>query len=293
MKKQVILGLIQTAVSEDVKSNIQHTCTLIRSAAKRGAQIICLQELFAAPYFPQEEKVDAGVYAETAEGETVTVLRKLSKELGVVIIVPFYERDEKGTLYNSVVVVDEKGSLLPTYRKIHIPHDPLFWEKNYFAPGDRGYQVYDTTFGRFSVLICYDQWFPEAARSAALQGAEILFYPTAIGTINNKEQIDGDWHDSWETIQRSHAIANGVAVAAVNRVGTEDRLKFWGQSFACDAFGTVLARGSEGEEEVIVATVDLSLNTHVREGWGFLRNRRPETYSQLTHPICNKTGACK
>ena len=200
------------------------------------------------------------------------------------IIVPVYEKDEIG-YYNSVAVIDADGSLLPTYRKIHIPQDPLFYEKNYFTAGEE-IQVYQTKYARFSVLICYDQWFPEAARVAALRGAEIIFYPTAIGWIKGEEDpAEGDWHDAWETIQRSHAIANSVYVAAVNRVGQEEDLLFWGSSFVCDSFGKVLARASRSDEEVLVAELDLAKNEMIREGWGFFCNRRPDAYWPLIEMV--------
>jgi agmatine deiminase len=167
---------------------------------------------------------------------------------------------------------------LPTYHKIHIPQDKRFYEKNYFEEGNRGYRIYKTKFGTFAVLICYDQWFPEAARMATLAGAELIFYPTAIGFMTDYKSKDGDWHDAWETVMRGHAIANGVHIVAVNRTGVEDKLKFWGQSFACDSFGKILKRGSSSKEEVVVATLDLSHNKRIRDGWGFFRNRRPDTY---------------
>jgi agmatine deiminase len=181
------------------------------------------------------------------------------------------------------VVIDERGRLLPTYRKMHIPQDPLFYEKNYFDPGgvdpgSRGWRVYKTKFATFAVLICYDQWFPEAARMATLAGAEIIFYPTAIGNVVGYRSADGDWHDAWETVMRGHAIANGVHVVAVNRVGREEKLRFWGQSFACDSFGKILKRAGAASEEVMVAKLDLAHNRRIREGWGFLRNRRPDAY---------------
>jgi len=194
-----------------------------------------------------------------------------------VIIVPVFEKDEAG-YYNSVAVIDADGSLLPTYRKVHIPHDLLFYEKSYFSPGDE-IRVYDTRYAKFAALICYDQWFPEAARVAALGGAEIIFYPTAIGWIKGEENpAEGDWHDAWETVQRSHAIASSVYVAAVNRVGREEDLVFWGSSFVCDCFGKILARASSSAEEVLVVELDLGQNEAVRQDWGFFRNRRPDVY---------------
>lgn len=274
--KKVTLGLIQSKVSEDPNKNIEHTIEMVREAAKKGAQIICLQELYRSPYFPITPKHDVSKYLETIPGESTEAFAKLAKELGVVIIVPLFEKADDG-IFNSAVVIDETGSLLPTYRKLHIPHDPGFYEKDYFKEGDHGYQIYKTKFATFAVLICFDQWFPEAARMAKLAGAEMIFYPTAIGDIVGEAPPEGDWHEAWETIQRSHAIANSLAVVAVNRVGTEGKTKFYGQSFVTDAFGKLIAR-ARTEEEIVVATVDLGLNDFVSDGWGFMRNRRPDTY---------------
>ncbi|RXE57205.1 peptidyl-arginine deiminase [Methanoculleus taiwanensis] len=277
----VTIGLVQSSVSLDRDRNLARTLEMVRTAVRRGARIVCLQELFRTTYFPQAEDADPGRYAETIPGATTDALSALARELGVVIIVPLYERTGEGEYYNAAVVIDADGSLLPAYRKVHIPYDPLFYEKTYFRPGD-GYRVYETRYARIAVLICYDQWFPEAARTVALQGADIIFYPTAIGWIAGEEDpAEGDWHDAWETIQRSHAIANSVHVAAVNRVGIEGALRFWGSSFVCDSFGTVIARAGNADEEVLVATVDLAQNAAVREGWGFFRNRRPDTYGSL------------
>lgn len=276
----VTIGLIQTGVADDIHANMEKTSEKIKEAAKKGAQIICLQELYRTRYFPQQEKKDITGLAETIPGESTKVMSTLAKELGTVIIVPVFERASGGDYYNSAVVIDADGKLLDTYRKIHIPHDPLFYEKNYFKVGDMGYRVYKTCYASFSVLICYDQWFPEAARICTLKGADILFYPTAIGWIKENMPVD-DWHDAWETIQRSHAIANGVHVAAVNRVGEEGGLKFWGSSFVCDSFGKVLKRASEDKEEVLVVELDLGKNKEIREGWGFLKNRRPDTYGEI------------
>ena len=289
MTKIVTVAGIQARPTADVAANLDNAERLVRQAARKGARIICLPELYRTVYFPQYEKQDVGDFAETIPGESTQAFSKLAKELGTVLIVPLFERASNGKggrrksrarYYNSAVVIDQDGKLLPTYRKLHLPHDPLFYEQNYFAPGDSGYRVYKTKFGSFAVLICYDQWFPEAARMAALAGAEIIFYPTAIGRIVGYASPDGDWHDAWETVMRGHAIANGVHVVAVNRVGREDRLRFWGQSFACDSFGKILKRASRTKEEVLVAKLDLSHNRRIREGWGFLRNRRPDTYRE-------------
>jgi agmatine deiminase len=279
--KRVTVGLIQTAVSDDISANLRNTLPKIRGAALKGAKIVCLQELFRTKYFPQQEKKDFTYLAETVPGESTAALSSLAKDLEIVIIAPVFERSREGKYYNSAAVIDADGKLLKTYRKIHIPHDPLFYEQDYFAKGDRGFVVHKTRYASFSVLICYDQWFPEAARICALGGADILFYPTAIGWIKGHDSADGDWHDAWETIQRSHAIANGVHVAAVNRIGEEGKLRFWGGSFVSDPFGEVLKRASYEREATVVADLDLSRNTRIQEGWGFLRNRRPDTYGPL------------
>ena len=276
------IGLIQTAVGDDLDRNLAHALALTKQAIAAGARVICLQELYRTPYFPQYEGRGASFYAETIPGASTDAFSALAREHGVVIVVPLYERTADGEFYNTAVVVDADGHLLPPYRKVHIPYDPLFYEKTYFRPGDR-YRVYDTRYGRIAVLICYDQWFPEAARAVALQGAEIVFYPTAIGRIAGEEEPpEGDWRDAWETVQRGHAIANSVHVAAVNRVGSEGDIRFFGSSFVADAFGNVLARAGETAEEVLVVEVDLAGNEAVREGWGFFRNRRPETYGAIT-----------
>lgn len=278
MKKKVTVAAIQSKVSKDEHANLERTLALVRRAAKRGAKIISLQELYRTTYFPQYKKQAFDKYSETIPGESTKAFSALAKELGVVIIVPLFEKAKDGHYYNSAVVIDQNGKRLPTYRKIHIPQDALFYEKDYFRESTDGYRIYKTKFATFAVLICYDQWFPEAARMATLAGADIIFYPTAIGYIAGYKSPDGDWHDAWETIMRGHAIANGVHVVAVNRTGREGKLNFWGQSFACDSFGKILKRASANKEEVLIATLDLSHNKRIRSGWGFFKNRRPDTY---------------
>jgi agmatine deiminase len=278
MSKIAAIAAIQTRPQRNALANLNHAVAEVRQAARRGAQIVCLPELYRTPYFPQHKKKDVRRLAETIPGESTEAFCDVAAELGVALIVPLFEKSRGGRYYNSAVVINEKGKLLPTYRKLHLPQDPLFWEQNYFQRGDAGYRVYKTPFATFAVLICYDQWFPEAARMATLAGAEIIFYPTAIGWIVGRRPVEGDWHDAWETVMRGHAIANGVHVVAVNRVGREERLNFWGQSFACDSFGKVIRRASATREQILVARLDLSQNRRVREGWGFLRHRRPETY---------------
>jgi agmatine deiminase len=279
--KKVRVGLIQTAVSDDISENMSKTVDMIESVSRRGAQIICLQELFRTKYFPQEEKQDVSNLAETVPGETTRTFSKLAEKNNAVIIAPIFEKASNGKYYNSAVVIDADGKALGVYRKMHVPCDPLFYEKNFFDAGDKGYCVFETRHARLGVLICYDQWFPEAARINALKGAEILFYPTAIGHIEGNDSSDGDWHDAWKTIQRAHAIANGIHVASVNRVGVEGRLKFWGGSFVCDSFGVMLKEASRVDEETLVVDVDLAKNQRIQEGWGFIRNRRPDTYRAL------------
>jgi agmatine deiminase len=283
--KTVTVGLIQTLVSQDIAANMKHTEEKIVQAAKQGAQIICLQELYRSQYFPQQENLDVSALTESIPGDSTRAFSALAKKLQVVIIAPIFEKNPNGKTYNTAVVIDADGSIAGVYRKAHIPYDPYFYEKDYFAPGEQEYQAYNTKYARIGVLICYDQWFPEPARINALDGAEIIFYPTAIGYIKGHTSADGDWHDAWRTVQRAHAIANGVHVAAVNRVGEEDWLEFWGGSFVCDSFGKVLAEGSTTKEEIIITKLDLSHNQRIKEGWGFLRNRRPDTYNPLTKKV--------
>ena len=286
--KNVTIGLIQTRVSDDISSNMQNTISKIREAASRGAKIICLQELYRSKYFPIDEKIDVTKLAEPIPGQTTTTLSDLAKELNVIIIAPIFEADS-GKHYNTAVVIGSDGDIMGKYRKMHIPHDPFFYEKNYFDTGDSGYQVFQVGNVSFGVLICYDQWFPEAARTLTLQGADIIFYPSAIGYLEGDPMSQEDWHYSWENIQRSHAIANGIHVASINRVGTEGDIKFWGASFVCDAFGRLIKRASETHEEVLVATLDLSQNKRIQDGWGFLRNRLPATYGMLTSRVLSET----
>ncbi len=281
-RKIVSIGLIQTTVSGDIAVNMAKTIDRIEEASRKGAQIVCLQELYRTKYFPQEEKQDVSNLAETIPGESTIAFSELAKKNKIVIIAPIFEKRLNGKYYNSAVTIDADGKILGSYRKVHIPNDPLFYEKNYFEAGDSGYSVQKTQYASVGVLICYDQWFPEPARINALKGAEIIFYPTAIGWIKGYTSSDGDWHDAWKTVQRANAIMNGVHVAAVNRVGEEGQLKFWGGSFVCDSFGKVLKEASDTNEEVLVVKVDLSKNKEIQEGWGFLKNRRPDTYSPLT-----------
>ena len=287
--KTVTIALIQTSVSANIAENMTKTVEKIAEAAKKGAQIMCLQELYRTRYFPQQKNQDVKDLAEAIPGESTKLFSELAKKHKIVIIAPLFEQAKNGKFYNSAVVINSNGEIMGTYRKAHIPYDPYFYEKDYFAAGDSNYQVYDTAFARVGVLICYDQWFPEPARINALKGAEIIFYPTAIGYVKGYTSEDGDWHDAWKTIQLAHAIANGIHVAAVNRVGEEGELEFWGGSFVCDSFGKVLKEASTTKEEVVVAQIDLSKNKKIQEGWGFMRNRRPDTYNPLVKD--NKRGA--
>lgn len=280
-RNTVSIGLIQTAVSDDVFFNMKKTAEKVEEAAKEGAQIVCLQELYRTKYFPQDEKRDALDLAETIPGASTKMFSELAKTHDIALVVPVFERTANGKYYNSAAVIDADGKILGAYRKVHVPNDPCFYEKNYFEPGNKGYAVYKTKYARVGVLICYDQWFPEPARINTLMGAEIIFYPTAIGNFKNDISADGDWHDAWKTVQRGHAITNGVHIAAVNRVGEEGQLKFWGGSFVCDSFGIVLKEASDEKDEVLVTKVDLSKNKEIQEGWGFLDNRRPDTYGAL------------
>jgi agmatine deiminase len=287
--KTVTIALIQSKVSKDVRSNVAKTVRMIEKAAKKGAEIVALQELFQTPYFPQRENMNKDDYAENAADYTVSEMRKAAKDSGVTIVVPFYEK-KKRKYFNTAVVIGENGKLKGRYHKIHIPEDPGFYEKEYFEGGKSGYTIFKAGDVKFAVLICYDQWFPEAARIARLKGAQIIFYPTALGRIIGYD-AEGDWHDAWETVQRGHAISNSVYVAAVNRVGREGRMVFWGQSFIADPFGKILKRASATKEEVVVMKLDLERNDFYSEGWGFLRNRRPDTYKTITSgKLVKKSG---
>jgi len=280
-RREVVIGLVQAAVTEDTTGNLHDTERKVREAAERGARIVCLQELYRTIYFPQYESREYAGYAESVPGESTERFGALARELEIVIIVPLFERDQRGEHFNSAVIIDEDGTVAGVYRKVHIPFDPLFYEKNYFKAGDGGFEVYDTRYGKIGLLICYDQWFPEAARALTLKGAEIIFYPTAIGWIEGHTPGEGDWHDAWETVQRGHAIANGVHIAAVNRVGREGRLNFWGGSFISDPFGNIIGKAGRERGEVLIVKADLARNKQVQQEWGFLENRRPAMYRLL------------
>jgi N-carbamoylputrescine amidase len=274
----------------DVAANLERALTLAKEAADRGAQIICLQELFRSQYFCQTEDADLFDLAERIPCPTTQVLSGLAQEKKIVIVASLFERRDAGVYHNTSVIIDADGTLLGTYRKMHIPDDPLYYEKFYFTPGDQGYRAFDTRYGRIGVLVCWDQWYPEAARLTALQGAKILFYPTAIGWHPaEKPQYGAGHHEAWKTIQRAHAIANGVYVAAVNRVGHEGPeragLEFWGGSFVCDPFGAVLKEASQQTEEVLVVECDLTHLENIRRHWPFLRDRRIDSYSPIVQRL--------
>ena len=280
---RVSIALIQTACQSDVAANRAQACAKIREAAAQGAQIICLQELFATRYFCQTEAYEAFDYAEAIPGPSTTVMQELARELEVVIVASLFEIRARGLYHNTAAVIDADGSYLGKYRKMHIPDDPGFYEKFYFTPGDLGYKVFKTRYATIGVLICWDQWYPEAARLTALKGAEILFYPTAIGWAADEgsAEVRRAQRDAWITMQRSHAIANGVFVAAANRVGTEDKLEFWGNSFVCDPYGQMLQEAAHQNEAIILAECDLSRIGFYRSHWPFLRDRRIETYGDV------------
>jgi N-carbamoylputrescine amidase len=281
------IGLVQMACGLDPDANLDHAAAKIREAAEKGAQIVCLQELFRSQYFCREEDARLFDLAETIPGPSTGRLCSLAAELNVVIVASLFEKRAIGLYHNTAVVIDATGDLLGLYRKMHIPDDPLFFEKFYFTPGDLGFRAFDTKFGRIATLVCWDQWYPEAARLAALTGAGILFYPTAIGWHPAEKAEYGEaQHDAWKTIQRSHAIANGIYVAAVNRIGFEgppDKgLEFWGASFVSDPFGRVLAEASHDKEETLIVECDLRKMEEVRRNWPFLRDRRIDAYGPIT-----------
>lgn len=293
--RRFTVGLVQMACGDAVPANVDTAVRLIRRAAGQGAQIICLQELFSSRYFCQREDASRFDLAEPVPGPVTARCAAIAAELGVVLVVPVFERRAAGVYHNSVAVIDADGALLGRYRKTHVPDDPLYHEKFYFTPGDLGYPVFRTRFARIGPLICWDQWFPEAARLSALAGADLLVYPSAIGWHPAERDADGAaQHDAWRTVQRGHAIANGVFVAAVNRVGHEGPpgggLQFWGQSFVCDPAGRVLAAGSIDRDEVVLATCDGRAIEQQRRGWPFLRDRRVDSYAGLTARLLDGDG---
>ena len=278
------VGLVQMGCSSDAKENLNKAILGIRDAAAKGANIVCLQELFTSLYFCDVEDYENFKLAEAIPGATTDELSVIAKETGVVIIASLFEKRAQGLYHNTTAVIDADGTYLGKYRKMHIPDDPAYFEKFYFTPGDLGYKVFETKFAKIGVLICWDQWYPEAARLTSLMGAEILFYPTAIGWATSQDEATNtEQYNAWQTIQRSHAIANGVHVVSVNRVGFEQdgAMKFWGGSFVSNPFGTLLAKGSHEDEEVIVTEIDLDKTDSYRTHWPFLRDRRIDSYGEI------------
>jgi len=286
MQESFRIGLVQTSCSLDPNENLEKTAWKIREAAARGAQVICLQELFRSQYFCREENAELFALAESIPGPSTETLGKLARELKVVIVASLFERRAAGLYHNTAAVLGPDGEIAGLYRKMHIPDDPLYFEKYYFTPGDLGFGSIATPYGRLGVLVCWDQWYPEGARIAALSGADLLVYPTAIGWHpSEKAQYGAAQLDAWRTIQRAHAIANGVYVAAVNRVGyegpPEHGLEFWGSSFVADPFGQVIAQASCDQEEILIAECDPRRMEEVRRNWPFLRDRRIDAYAPI------------
>lgn len=281
------VGLIQMRCSTEPADNLRRATEMLREAAAKGANVACVPELFMGPYFCQSEEAATFDLAEPIPGPTTEALGRLAKETGMVIVGSIFERRTAGVYHNTIALLDADGSLAGRYRKMHIPDDPLFYEKYYFTPGDLGFKAFDTAHAKVGTLICWDQWYPEAARLTALQGAEVLFYPTAIGWHPGEKAEFGEAQaDAWETSQRGHAIANGVFVAAVNRIGHEGAadggIEFWGSSFIADPFGRILAKASRDQEEVLLADCDPRLQEETRRNWPFLRDRRIDAYAPIT-----------
>ena len=281
---KVNVGLVQMGCTADAKENVSKAIASIRNAAAQGAQIVCLQELFTSLYFCDVEAYENFELAEAIPGATTDLLSTVAKETGVVIIASLFEKRTQGLYHNTTAVIDADGTYLGKYRKMHIPDDPAYFEKFYFTPGDLGYKVFETKFAKIGVLICWDQWYPEASRLTSLMGAEILFFPTAIGWATSQDEATNtEQYNAWQTIQRSHAIANGVHVVSVNRVGFEQdaAMKFWGGSFVSNPFGTLLSKASHDNEEVVVTEIDLDKTDSYRTHWPFLRDRRIDSYGEI------------
>jgi len=283
-KNVVTVGLIQMSCGPEPGANLKKAIGRISEAAKKGAQIVCLQELFRSQYFCQNEDIKNFKLAETIPGPSIEALIKVARQKKIVIVASVFEKRTAGIYHNTAVVIDANGKIAGKYRKMHIPDDPLYYEKFYFTPGDLGFRTHETKYGKIGALVCWDQWFPEAARLTALSGAQFLFYPTAIGWLpNEKPEMRRAQHSAWETIQRAHAIANGVFVAVVNRVGHEGQLNFWGQSFVADPFGRIIAKASSDKEEVLIVDCDIDQIDETRQNWPFLRDRRIDYYSALAY----------
>ncbi|MFN3381171.1 MAG: carbon-nitrogen hydrolase [Runella zeae] len=288
--RNVKVGLVQMSCTADVDHNLAKAIAKTREAAAQGAQIVCLQELFKSLYFCDVEDHANFSLGESIPGPTTDTLSDLAKELGIVIIASLFEKRAPGLYHNTTAVLDADGTYLGKYRKMHIPDDPGYYEKFYFTPGDLGYKVFNTKFGKLGVLICWDQWYPEAARITSLMGAEILFYPTAIGWDTNEQDssINVEQYNAWQTIQRSHSVANGVYVVSVNRVGREADQQFWGGSFVSNPFGSLLYLASHDQEEVKVVELDLDKTEYYRTTWPYLRDRRIDSYQPITKRLIDE-----
>jgi N-carbamoylputrescine amidase len=282
---KVKVGIVQMSCEKDKSANLNKAIEKILEAAGKGAQIICLQELFTSLYFCDVEDYDNFLLAESVPGPTTDILQSIAKENRIVIIASLFEKRAQGIYHNTTAVIDADGAYMGKYRKMHIPDDPAFYEKFYFTPGDLGYKVFNTKYAKVGVLICWDQWYPEAARITSLMGAEILFYPTAIGWSTTQDlPTNEEQYNAWQTIQRSHAVANGVHVVSVNRVGFEQNgaMKFWGGSFVANPFGKILYLASHDQEEVFIQEVDTAKTDSYRTHWPFMRDRRIDSYQPIT-----------
>ncbi len=281
--RNVNVGIVQMNCSSNPEENLAKAIEKVKEAAGKGAQIVCLQELFKSLYFCDVEDYENFKLAESIPGPSTDALSQVAKELGVVIITSLFEKRTEGMYHNTTAVLDADGSYLGKYRKMHIPDDPGYYEKFYFTPGDMGYKVFQTKFAKIGVLICWDQWYPEAARITALKGAEMLFYPTAIGWHYKQDKATNDeQYQAWQTIQKSHSVANGIPVISVNRVGDEAEMKFWGGSFITNSFGRVLYQASHEDEEVYVESLSMTNSNEYRTHWPFLRDRRIDSYKPIT-----------
>jgi len=282
----VTVGLIQMRCTAQPTANLKHGLALVEQAARRGAQIACLPELFRSLYFPQAEDHSQFALAEPIPGPTTTALANVARACRMTVVGSIFEKRSAGVYHNTAVVIDPRGRLVGRYRKMHIPDDPLYYEKFYFTPGDLGFQSIPTQRAAIGTLVCWDQWYPEAARLTALKGAQILFYPTAIGWhLSEKNRLGARQHDAWVTIQRSHAIANGVFVAVPNRIGLEGTVQFWGGSFVCDPFGEIIAEAGPDKEQVLIAKCDLRKVEDTRQHWPFLRDRRIDAYGSINQRL--------
>ena len=286
MKKKTTIGLIQTKVSQNQKNNLENSIKKIKEAAKKKAKIICLPELFLSPYFCQTENHSKFKLAEKIPGPTTDIYSNLAKELSVILIISLFEKKTSGFYHNTSIIIDESGKIISKYRKMHIPDDPGYYEKFYFTPGDLGFKSTNTNYGKIGSLVCWDQWFPEAARLTALKGAEILFYPTAIGWHpKEKKKFGNSQLNAWITMQRSHAIANGVYVAATNRVGIENvknkKIQFWGNSLIIDPNGNIIKKANSNKNEILICDIDFKKIETARQHWPFLRDRRIDHYKGL------------